>query len=340
MKRKKLLIIIIIICSFCVFIQNTNAQNVGINSDGSAPDGSAMLHIKSTSRGLLIPRMTQVQRDAIGTPATGLMIYQTNGTTGFYYYDGSSWTIIGGSAGSMEDLTPSTGLSGTSYNGSAAVSDWTVNYGTIAGTSVQGNQTATITAGNGLTGGIAGDALGNGFTSTLNIGAGTGITVNANDVAVRYDNSTVGINGSNQLYVLDNGITESKLKAVNAPTDEDFLTYETTTGDFEWHSFSEMGLLDGSGATNHVTYWSDANTLTYDNGQFYWDPTNNRLGIGTPTPTYKLHLYGTSNNAADIYSQTDASRIIKHWFVNGNRSWSIGQNGTSSIILPNFRTGS
>ena len=48
------------------------SQNVAINADGSAPDGSAMLDIKSTTKGLLIPRMTTVQRTAIPAPAIGL----------------------------------------------------------------------------------------------------------------------------------------------------------------------------------------------------------------------------------------------------------------------------
>jgi len=49
------------------------------------------LDITSTTGGLLIPRMTETQRDAISPAATGLMIYQTDGTVGFYYYNGSSW---------------------------------------------------------------------------------------------------------------------------------------------------------------------------------------------------------------------------------------------------------
>jgi hypothetical protein len=39
--------------------------------------------------------MTETQRDAISPAATGLMIYQTDGTVGFYYYNGSSWTEVG-----------------------------------------------------------------------------------------------------------------------------------------------------------------------------------------------------------------------------------------------------
>lgn len=59
-------------------------------------DASAMLDISTTTKGVLLPRMTETQRDAISSPATGLLIYQTNNTPGFYYYDGASWTSVGG----------------------------------------------------------------------------------------------------------------------------------------------------------------------------------------------------------------------------------------------------
>lgn len=70
---------------------------VGINTDNSIPDPTSMLDIKSIDKGLLIPRMDSAQRVAISTPATGLMVYQTDGADGFYYYDGSTWDQIGGS---------------------------------------------------------------------------------------------------------------------------------------------------------------------------------------------------------------------------------------------------
>lgn len=76
----------------------TYAQNVAINSDGSAPNASAMLDVNSTSKGLLTPRMTQAQRTAISPAATGLLVYQTDGSVGYYYYDGSSWLQISSSA--------------------------------------------------------------------------------------------------------------------------------------------------------------------------------------------------------------------------------------------------
>lgn len=69
-------------------------SQVGIGT--TTPDNSAALEIISTDSGILIPRMTQVQRDAIATPATGLLIYQTDNTPSFYYYNGTIWTTFGG----------------------------------------------------------------------------------------------------------------------------------------------------------------------------------------------------------------------------------------------------
>ena len=75
-----------------VLLTATTFAQVGINTE--TPDASAALDITSTTGGLLVPRMTETQRDAISPAATGLMIYQTDGTAGFYYYNGSSWAEV------------------------------------------------------------------------------------------------------------------------------------------------------------------------------------------------------------------------------------------------------
>jgi hypothetical protein len=75
-----------------VLLTATTYAQVGINNEN--PDASAALDITSTTGGLLVPRMTETQRDAIIPAATGLMIYQTDGTVGFYYYNGSSWAEV------------------------------------------------------------------------------------------------------------------------------------------------------------------------------------------------------------------------------------------------------
>jgi hypothetical protein len=87
---------------------STGAAGIGTTT----PDASSSLEINSTSKGLLISRMTKTQRDAIASPATGLMIYQTNSTPGFYYYDGSKWTAISAKAvnKSLSNLTAPTAV--------------------------------------------------------------------------------------------------------------------------------------------------------------------------------------------------------------------------------------
>jgi hypothetical protein len=65
---------------------------IGINND--SPDASSILDIESTSKGILIPRMTTTERNNIATPATGLQVYDTD-TKSFWYYDGTSWKETG-----------------------------------------------------------------------------------------------------------------------------------------------------------------------------------------------------------------------------------------------------
>ena len=65
-------------------------SQVSVTTDGSAPDSSAMLDVQSVNKGILIPRMTTDQRNAIVRPAEGLLIF--NLTTGCIdYYLGGSW---------------------------------------------------------------------------------------------------------------------------------------------------------------------------------------------------------------------------------------------------------
>ena len=70
------------------------SQSVSINTDGSTADPSAILDVRSTTKGVLVPRMTKAERDAISTPAAGLMVYQTDNTPGLYMYSGTSWSSL------------------------------------------------------------------------------------------------------------------------------------------------------------------------------------------------------------------------------------------------------
>jgi hypothetical protein len=74
-----------------------NAQNVAVNTTGSAADASAMLDVSSTSKGFLAPRMTTIQRTGISAPANGLMVFDTDTKT--YWYFSTTWKEIGNAGG-------------------------------------------------------------------------------------------------------------------------------------------------------------------------------------------------------------------------------------------------
>lgn len=78
---------LIVLTALTGMSMHASAQvGVGITT----PDPSAQLQIESENKGLLIPRVTSTA--LVTSPATGLMVYQTGGTAGFYYNKGTSGT--------------------------------------------------------------------------------------------------------------------------------------------------------------------------------------------------------------------------------------------------------
>ncbi len=72
----------------------TRAQGLAINTDGSVSDASALLDVKSTAKGILVPRMTTAQMNAIATPANGLMVYNNTTLTYWVYNTATGWQPI------------------------------------------------------------------------------------------------------------------------------------------------------------------------------------------------------------------------------------------------------
>jgi len=89
MKKEIILVLSLFFLSIAGF-----SQSVSINTDNSSADTSAILELKSTNKGVLIPRMTMTQRNAIFSPKAGLLVYQTDNTTGFYFYNGTTWNNL------------------------------------------------------------------------------------------------------------------------------------------------------------------------------------------------------------------------------------------------------
>ncbi len=75
----------------CLTAAFSQAQ-VGIGT--VTPDESAQLEIQSTEKGLLIPRMSAAQRDAISEPAEGLIVFVTDSNPGLYFYKTPGWQAV------------------------------------------------------------------------------------------------------------------------------------------------------------------------------------------------------------------------------------------------------
>ena len=85
-----------------VFLFSALAASAQVGVGTSTPNASAQLDVSSTNKGVLVPRMTAAERGAIASPATALLVFQTNNTPGFYYNAGTpaspNWTLIQNSA--------------------------------------------------------------------------------------------------------------------------------------------------------------------------------------------------------------------------------------------------
>ena len=89
---------VLLSCLLALFAFTVHAQ-VGIGT--ISPHSSAQLEIQAPLKGLLIPRMPEAFRILIPTPATGLLVYQTDGAApGFYYFDGVIWQPLKSAASS------------------------------------------------------------------------------------------------------------------------------------------------------------------------------------------------------------------------------------------------
>lgn len=80
-----------IIITFLTLIVTLTRAYGQIGFGTTMPDSSAIVHIQDTAKGLLIPRMTAIQRNNIHNPAEGLMVYQNDGEKGFWFYNGLQW---------------------------------------------------------------------------------------------------------------------------------------------------------------------------------------------------------------------------------------------------------
>ena len=118
----------------CINLSISFSQ-VAINSDGSPPDGSAMLEVKSIEKGFLIPQMSQSQISAIENPADGLQVYcTTDGKMYIFTAPLGQWKEVAFSAGVINPpFTCGMNITIDHVEGNVAPVTKTTTYGTVSG---------------------------------------------------------------------------------------------------------------------------------------------------------------------------------------------------------------
>jgi hypothetical protein len=205
-----------VIAGFVLFLCLDAIAQVSVNSDGSLPHSSAMLDIKSTTRGLLIPRLTMTEMNSVSSPAAGLMIFNTT-SSNFYFYTGTGWGKIVGSddgdwtiSGSniYSALSGNVGIGNTNPVQKVDISgDVDISYpGTGSGLTVSGTTTAALATitnagdGTGFSAGTTNGSAGSGTSGVYgyNFGTGAGIygkSYKSTGYGIKGENSSCGNSG-------------------------------------------------------------------------------------------------------------------------------------------------
>lgn len=278
LNKRKMKKLIAFIHMLCIFIVVSKAQSVAINSDASLPNASAILDVSSIDKGLLIPRMTTGQRDAILSPATGLLIFQTDVTAGYYYFNGTGWTqLASGGASNYWSLSASNIYSNISGNvgigtpsplAKLSVQTGTSNYGIIH---TDGNITVGSYIGNGK-----------GWLGTKSNHPLSFFTNNSNEQMTLLPNGNFGIGTINPL---------SKLN-IQTPNNSDGFIHSSDGGIILKDVVG--GISAAFGTYSNHTFRLVANSIAAVN----IDPTG-KVGIGVSFPASKLSILSNTINSAN-----------------------------------------
>jgi hypothetical protein len=182
-------IFLLIVVGLCVA---TATAQTGIGT--TTPDVSAKLDISSTTKGLLVPRMTATERGAIATPAKGLLMYQTDGEAGFYVNTGTSssivWTRINMDwTRSGNDISYTIGNISTTGN----LTGGNANTSTISGFAAN---VATITGGYNLTAADNGKIIQSTAATAISIAIPTGLPTGFNCTIVQMGAGQITFTGT------------------------------------------------------------------------------------------------------------------------------------------------
>lgn len=170
----------------------------------TTPNASAKLEVAATDKGFLLPRMTAAQRTAITTPANGLLVYQTDGVTGFYVNTGTSasptWTRV-----TMDWVRTGNDIAYTAGNISTTgnLTGGNVNSSTISGFAAN---VATITGAYSITAADNGKILQSTAASAITITIPTGLPTGFNCTVIQMGAGQLTFSGT---YLNRGGFTKS-----------------------------------------------------------------------------------------------------------------------------------
>ena len=200
---KKFIYLFVVLC----FSTNLFSQSFAINTDGSIANTSALLDIKSTAKGILIPRLSKTEKNSIATPAIGLLIFQNApDSIGFQYYDGAKWLWILGS-NNIDTLAWKTNGNANATSKFIGTTDnqplrFKIN-NKWAGQIDSASRNVSLGLNSGSSSGIANISIGNASLKTVNIGLNN-IAIGDSALPSNFIGSkNIGI-GSNALYKISN----------------------------------------------------------------------------------------------------------------------------------------
>lgn len=340
MKQVKFLLTFlpILFLGVSVFAQK---NNIGIGT--TKPDQSAVLDINSTDKGLLMPRMSLQQRNGIQNPAQGLVVYQTDFISGFYFYDGKEWKAMTNeaNANSVADdpsnwsktgnvgTNPATNFIGTTDNAALRFRVNNIKAGEINNTSAntylgfQAGLTGTGTDNVGL--GL--NSLYTNTTGSSNIGIGVQSlflnTSGRNNTAIGHfamrantvgeSNMSIGsfslsknTSGAGNMAIGVNALRENTLGSLNTAVGTQALLNLTGAGTSFNTAIGESAMLGNtSGSSNTaVGYEAGKNNILGSNNIFL----GNQAGFGE-TESNKLYVSNSNTTLPLIYGDFSAKFI-------------------------------
>lgn len=305
----------------------SSKAQVAINTNGSSPDASSMLDITSTTKGVLIPRMTTTQRGNISSPANGLIVYDVTTAT-FWYRNTSAWVEL---LGANDDLGNHTATQNMELG-----SNYISNDGTSEGISINSFGEITVTSTNNSA--SVDIEVDNGNTPTIRLAQNKSASYTAQnwDLSGNEVNFFIKDATSNKLpFKIQKGAANNALVIDGSGE----VGIGTSSPLDKLHVNGSIRMVDGA-QSNGFLATSDAN------GTMSW--TNpNTISLGTHIATQNIELAGNwlSNDGGDEGVFVSASGAVgintsslsnNAFYVNAdNSAFSIPNNsssGTGAIV--------